>query len=390
MTEDHNESLFRHPRIFIGGFLALCFLSILNSAYSTVLAMIKEELTLTYTMSGALMSSYFIGYTIGQIPWGYIADRFGSRRAITLSIVGIASSTILFGLSNGIWQAIASRFLAGILGAGIFVPSVRLVSSWFSPGERGTVLGILSTGGSIGLIFASWATPMLALRLGWRGPIAILGFTGILTSVLIWFTLQDRRDQASAEQSRGNAGFLKSSSFWVLALAQFLRLGSNYTFIAWLPLLLQEEHGLSLLSAGTALSLFNFAGMLSNPLGGFISDRLGEKVVIFISFFVLALDVILFARLRMFTLIIVAVFILGWFISFVRSPIFAILPKLYGVDIAGNVSGIHNTFAALGALALPLFLGYVRDVTDSYWMGWMTLSTLLLLGSILTIFLKNE
>jgi len=130
--------------------------------------------------------------------------------------------------------------------------------------------------------------------------------------------------------------------------------------------------------------------MLSNPLGGFISDRLGEKMVIFISFFVLALDVILFARLRMFTLIIVAVFILGWFISFVRSPIFAILPKLYGVDIAGNVSGIHNTFAALGALALPLFLGYVRDVTDSYWMGWMTLSTLLILGSIITIFLKNE
>lgn len=68
MTEGSNEGIFRHARIFVGGFLALCFLSILNSAYSTVLSLIKDELTLTYTLSGALMSSYFIGYMMGQIP----------------------------------------------------------------------------------------------------------------------------------------------------------------------------------------------------------------------------------------------------------------------------------------------------------------------------------
>ena len=220
---------------------------------------------------------------------------------------------------------------------------------------------------------------------------AILGLAGVLISAVIWSMLRDRRERASrAEPDRGNAGFLKSRSFWVLALAQFLRLGSNYTFIAWLPLLLQEEHGLSLLSAGMALSLFNFAGMLSNPLGGFISDRVGEKMVIFISFFVLALDVFMFTRFRTFTLIFVAVFILGWFINFIRSPSFAILPKLYGVEVAGHYSGIQNTFASLGALSLPLFLGYVRDITDSYWMGWMTLSTLLMLGSIITLFLNTD
>lgn len=391
MTQVSNEGLFRHTRIFIGGFLAFFILNTLNSAYSTFLGMIKDELSLSYTLSGALMSSYFIGYAIGQIPWGYLADRYGSRRAITLSIVGIASSTILFGMSHGIWQAVASRFLAGILGAGVFVPSVRLVSSWFSPGERGTALGLLSIGGSVGLIIASWLAPILALRLGWRRPITILGFLGVLASVVIWSMLRDRKEQAStAKSGRGNEGFLKQGSFWILALTQFLRLGTNYTFIAWLPLLLQEEHGLSLLLAGTALSVFNFAGMLSNPIGGLVSDRVGEKMVLLISFSVLALDIILFARFRMFASIFIAVLILGWFINFMRSPSFAILPKLYGVEVAGNVSGIHNTFASLGALALPFFLGYVRDVTESYWIGWMTISALSLLGSIMMLFLDTN
>ena len=378
-----------NAKLLFGGFIALCFLSILNSAYSTVLAVIKEELALSYTLSGALMSLYFVGYTMGQIPWGYLADRLGSRRVMTLSVVGIASSIILFGLASDIRQAIASRFFAGLLGAGVFVPGVRLISSWFSPRERGTALGVLSVGGSTGLIVASWAAPLLAIRLGWRGSMMIFGLLGILSSAVMWSTLRDRRVRGSSTAIKKEmAGFLRSGSFWILALTQFLRLGSNYTFIAWLPLLLHEEYGLDILSAGTALSIFNLAGMLSNPVGGFISDRVGEKKVLLISFFALALDVILFTGVKTSPMIYVAAFILGWFINLIRSPSFAILPKLYGIDVAGRVSGVHNTFASIGALSLPLLLGYIRDLTFSYHVGWMTLSALLMFGTIINVFLR--
>ena len=389
MKEGPREGLSEHAPLLIGGFVALCFLNILNSAYSTVLAIIKDELTLSYTMSGALMSSYFVGYTMGQIPWGYLADRVGSRRAMTLSVIGIASSTMFLGLASDIWQAMASRFFAGLLGAGVFVPSVRLVSSWFSPGERGTALGVLSVGGSVGLIVASWAAPLITLRLGWRASMMIFGLLGILSSALMWQTLRDRRSGGSSSGMRREmAGFLRTGSFWILALTQFIRLGSNYTFIAWLPLLLHEEYGFGLLQAGAALSVFNFAGMLSNPVGGFISDRVGEKRVLMVSFLALALDVLLFAGVRTSLMIYVAAFILGWFMNFIRSPSFAILPKLYGVDAAGKVSGIHNTFASVGALALPLLLGYIRDLTLSYRVGWMILSALLLLGALINVFLR--
>ena len=81
---------------------------------------------------------------------------------------------------------------------------------------------------------------------------------------------------------------------------------------------------------------------------------------------------------------------LGWFINFVRSPSFAIIPRLYGVEMAGKVSGVQNTFASLGALVLPFAMGYVRDATASYWAGWTLLSLLLGLVAVSTALIPER
>jgi NNP family nitrate/nitrite transporter-like MFS transporter len=174
---------------------------------------------------------------------------------------------------------------------------------------------------------------------------------------------------------------MKRNSFWILAVAQFIRLGSYYTFLAWLPLLLREEYGLDVILVGTAMSLFNFAGMVSNPLGGMLADHVGEKKVLAASFILLAVNVYALTILPGGTWILVASFLLGWLINFVRSPAFTIIPRLFGAKTAGSLSGFHNTFASLGALSLPLILGVVRDATASYDIGWFALSTLILVGT---------
>ena len=64
------------------------------------------------------MSAYFVGYTIGQIPWGLLADRFGSRRIMAASIAGVSAATVLFGFGGDFTSLAIARFLAGLLGAG--------------------------------------------------------------------------------------------------------------------------------------------------------------------------------------------------------------------------------------------------------------------------------
>ena len=383
-------SLRRNVGILAGGFLAFFSLNILNTSYSIVMALIKADLDLTYTMSGALTSVYFVGYAIGQVPWGALADRIGSRRVMVASILGIATSTILFGFAQGFWQAALARLVSGLLGAGVFVPGVRLVSGWFPPEERGTALGIFSIGASAGLISSSTLSPYIATVIGWRGTIMGIGVLGLMLTAVIWVTLKDNE----AEERTGGNGDLRDvltdRSFWALGAIQMARLGANYVFIAWLPLLLQEEFGMSLIAAGAAFSLFNVAGMVSNPLGGIISDRLGEKIVLLVSFAVLAVGSFAFTLVEGGLPMYLVIVVIGWFINFVRSPSFALIPRLYGVERAGRVSGIQNTFASIGALVLPFLIGYIRDATDSYWAGWIALAIVLGVVAVSALFLRSS
>ncbi len=377
------------PSILVGGFLAFFFLNLLNSSYSIVLELIKTDLALTYTMSGALMSSYFVGYTIGQVPWGLLADRVGSRRVIALSVLGTAASTLVFSVASSFWHAILARFLSGLLGAGVFVPCVRLVSDWFTSTQRGTALGLLSIGGSVGLMAASWILPSYSLQLGWRGTMAATGLLGLVSVAAIWGTLKDKTRVKSPPGRRSVfIDVVRTRSFWLIAAIQFVRLGANYAYIAWLPLTLREEYGLDLVTAGVVYSLFNLAGMITNPVGGVISDRVGEPLVLLTTFSALSVFTYLFIALKSQGLMYLWVIAMGGAINLLRSPSFAILPKLYGVENTGRISGLQNTFASAGALCLPFLLGYFVDATASYFAGWILLATTFISASLLMLVLR--
>ena len=382
------RSVLKKPGILFGGFLSLATLSVMNAAYTNVLDSIKSDLALTYTWTGALMSAYFIGYTLGQIPWGVLSDRNGSRRTMSLSVLGVSLSTLLFGFSETVTMAVALRFLSGLLGAGIFVPGVKLVSSWFNSDERGTALGILNIGGSTGMILASWFVPVLSADLGWNNGLKLTGGLGVVSAVLCVTLLKDNVTERRTLNIRELP--VDRREFWGLSLMQFIRLGSYYTFIAWMPLVLREDYGFSIVATSAAMSLLNLAGIFANPLGGWVSDRLDERRVLSGGFILLAALIFTLALQPVGVLLYVLVFLLGWFLNFSRSPSFTIIPRLFGTDSAGSISGINNTFASFGAFALPLLLGYIRDYTRSYQVGWMTLSALSLVATAIIYLMKVD
>ncbi len=370
---------------------AVFFLTAANTAHSPILTLVMGDLNLNYMEGGLLTTAYFIGYALGQIPWGHLADRFKIGRVIALSTLGASVFTLLFGGAAQGPEAILWRFLAGLLGAGIFVPGVRMVSDWFPSEKRGTAIGFFGAASSLGPIFSAPISSLIATAHGWRWSIWFFTSLGLLSFLLSWTLLKEReKSKLSREESLKDwRGMLKQKSFWILGFDQFVRLGAIYALLSWLPTFLLETYGIDRFWSSLSVVVMNTVGILSNAVGGLISDRVGEKTVIMGSLTALIPAFYLMAVLKDQMVVWTIVVVFGWFLNFVRGPIFAILPKLYGVQRAGRASGYQNTFAATGALALPFILGYAKDYTASFDVGWISLTLFCGAASITTLFLHG-
>ncbi len=238
------------------------------------------------------------------------------------------------------------------------------------------------------MIAAAWIVPLLSVSMSWRGSLKVMGLFGVLSALISFYFLKDREGETSRKMNLRDLP-LRVPSFWYLSFVQFIRLGAYYTFIAWMPLVLREDYGLSVVATSGAMSLLNFAGILSNPAGGIVADRFGEKRVLMVGFFSLMVFILLFTFGLGNPVLYVLIFLLGWVINFTRSPAFSIIPGLFGAETAGSISGINNTFASLGALVLPFLLGYVRDTTSSYTVGWYAVAGLSLLATVLMYFVAT-
>ncbi len=377
--------------------LGLCsvgslFLGIVNSAYPPILPLIKEELGLTYTESGMFTTAYFIGYAIGQIPWGYMADRFGGGRAMAMSVLSTSIATTLSGTTTTGLEIVVWRLLAGLLGAGVFVPGVRVISEWFPPGRRGMAIGLFGAGTSVGGILAAVSSPLVAISYGWRWSIWLFSFLGLLSVPPMWMGLGVTAGGRNREGKRLGSmrSVISKGSFWILGLDQLVRLGMLYALTTWVPTYLFETQGYSLIMASMSITIINVAGILASPVGGLISDRVGEVSVIAASLAALIPCLYALATMRNLVVVWASVALLGWLVNSTRGPMFAILPKLFGVDMVGVSTGYQNTLASTGAVILPFIVGSLRDYAASFEVGWFSLMTFCGAGAIATLLLRGR
>ncbi len=376
----------------------LCFGALLaytmsSYAYAPILPLIKSDLQLSYTGAGMIASAYFIGYAIAQIPWGLAVDRHGGRRVIAASVFGAGVSTYLFGLSTTGEMASVLRFICGLSAAGVFVPSIRVISGWFPQRSRGTALGVLGVGASMSVPLLGFASPYLATHIGWRWAISFLASFSMVYSIVIWLALRDppRRSHESSQQ-REHTSFreiVSERGFWILGCAQFVRYGIHNTLLAWIALYLVEFFGLPLWLAGATISSIFMITMISDPAGGFASDRIGRIPVIFAS--LTALSGLLVSLALNKDLIVVWLLLagVGWVLTFYRGPLFALIPERYGITKTGLVTGVHNTFAATGGFVVSLVFGYLRDASGEFVLGFMVAASLSLLAALLLVALPK-
>jgi MFS family permease len=264
----------------------ICMGAVVNSAS------FQSELGLDKQRVGDVIAAFFFAYALGQLPAGWMADRFGPRRMLVIYILAWSACTALTGFIGGLASLLVVRLACGVAEAGAYPASARVVSRWFPLGQRARASSVVAFGGRIGNALALWLTAWAIVALGsWRPVLWIYGAIGLGLAWLTHLVFRDEPDEHpwtnEAERALIRDGglpqravqepfpwraLLRHRGLWLLSLGA-IGMNIGWAFlITWLPAYLREVHGVDEKTAGKLASIALTAGMAGMLFGGWWCD----------------------------------------------------------------------------------------------------------------------
>ena len=146
---------------------------------------LAKDLALDPVGMGYVFSAFGRAYVIGQIPGGWLLDRFGSKRVYVSSVLAWSIVTLLQGFVGVLPAALAVaalfslRLLLGLAEAPSFPGNSRIVSAWFPTAERGTASAIFNSAQYFALVLFSPIMGAITHAFGWRYVFVAMGAIGI-------------------------------------------------------------------------------------------------------------------------------------------------------------------------------------------------------------------
>ncbi|MBI4636450.1 MAG: MFS transporter [Candidatus Rokubacteria bacterium] len=340
-------------------------------AFAPLIPTFVADLGLSYAAAGTIQTAYFWTYTAVQVPVGVVADRWGERRVMAVCMALLGLGALAFARSQTYGESIAARMLVGLGAAAVWVPSMRLVSEWFPREERGRATGLLSSGGGLGGTLGLVLVPWLAALWGWRWAYGSTAVAALFTLIIVVLGLRPGPREAPPEGAgRGSLRrVLSTRALWPFNLSVLFAYGGYFSFITFLPAFLVTQLGLSQPYAGFVTSLITAGTIVSWPLAGLLSDRLGRRKALYLGSQAMSV-----AGCVAFAVVVpglgaagavVAALGTGLLVGGMILP-FVMIVEMFPRELAGTASGVTNTSCFVGGMVLPIVLGRVLDVTGSF------------------------
>jgi len=360
------------------------------AAIPLFLPLILEDLQISFTQAGMLSAAGTLSYALGQVPAGYLADRYGPRRPFFFGLLGWSVLSLAFGLIHVFWLALLNQFVAGLFRALLFAPGLTLLASWFPPGRRATAMSLYMLGGFAGSVVLSLVGPLLVSLYGWRAAFIFFAVLGIGAAFLYKSGAKEPPRPQPAQQFSllGVLGLFRYPIMLVCSGLQFIRFSVFTAFNFWLPSLLVADRGLSVQAAGLVVAMSAAFMAPSIAIGGYVSDRLkNPPLVIGGALAILACTSTLLVAVESIPLLLIVIVVNAVFVQFYFGPLFIVPLEVLGHRIAGTATGFANLFANLGGFLTAYVLGVVKDRVGTFTWGFVGISALCLVGVTLAVIL---
>ena len=344
---------------------------------STAASLIQDELRLSNTQMGWLLSSFFWSYAPAQLLSGWLAHRFQVRHVLVLGLAGWSLATVLSGLASGFVGLFVLRLLLGI-GESTFYPcNAKLLAEGAPEHRRGAANGFVVTGQALGPAIGTLFAGKLMALFGWRAVFVGLGLLSLLW-VLPWLlATRHRRLEHVGTSSLEHVPYwhiLLQPSAWGSSAGSFLSFYAYYFLITWLPLYLVKARGLPFVRMVQLAALIYGMHAISSPLVGWLSDHLilqgrsverVRKTMLVIGSLGVAVTLLLCAHASITTCILLLL-IAALSFGFVTPQIFAIPQTMGGPRAAGKWMALQNMVGNFAGIVAPIVTGFVVDQTGEY------------------------
>jgi sugar phosphate permease len=366
----------------------------------------KRELHLNNTEIGLVFSAFAYPYLIFQVFGGWVADRFGPRRALTICGVIWAGATILTGLVHSLVAMLAARLLLGFGEGATFPTATRAMTNWTPRAQRGFAQGITHAFSRLGNSITPWLIASLTIAISWRGSFVVVGVVSLLWALVWWLYFRD--DPAThkgispeelAQLPLYGTAKKREDVPWrqltmrmlPVAVVYFCYGWTLWLFLGWIPQFFANQYHLNLKNSALFASGVFFAGVVGDTLGGVVSDHLFRRThnlniarrnLVSISMVLCCLALVPLLYTRNLTVVAIALSAGFFCAEFTIGPMWAI-PMDIAPRFSGTASGLMNTGSALAAIVSPLVFGFVVDRTGHWTWPFLGSMALMLCGAAL-------
>lgn len=350
---------------------------------------IQKELLLSDVELSWITALAVLNGSMWRLPAGMITDRIGGRKVTIVMLAATAVPAYFVATAHSYGMLLILAFLVGFAG-NLFSVGIAWNAAWFGRDRQGFALGVFGAGNVGASITKFIGPPLIAgtagmtfafgIQGGWRLVPVIYAVLLVALAVITWVVVP-RKDRVAGQSKpiREMLAPLKHVRVWRFSLYYVVVFGAYVALSAWLPKYYVDNFGVDLYTAALLTALFIFPASLLRPLGGWLSDRIGARKVMYATFAVmLATSGILMMpnghlvithpdglqtehlgyqiNVAGFTML---VFALGCAMGVGKAAVFKHIPE-YFPDNVGSVGGLVGMLGGLGGFFLPPLFAYTK------------------------------
>jgi MFS transporter, ACS family, hexuronate transporter len=343
---------------------------------------LREVFRLSNSQYAAIINAFMITYAVCYALSGWVLDRLGVGRGLTLAISWWSGAGMLTALAQGPFSLGFFRGVLAVGEAGAWPAFAKAVATWVPKEARTLAIGVCNSGSSLGAVIAPPMVAFLTLRWGWRAAFLVTGAIGFLWVMLFvlfrHFHPQMEQSERTLSSAAGEkvpwASLLGYRQTWAVFFCRLLADPLWYFYVFWIPEFLTRERGLSLAGIGAVAWIPFLVADLSNFVGGYLTmvlqkrgwsvNRTRKTLMVMATVFSPVGILAVFTHSLFWTILLISFAVFFW--MFWSITVHSLPGDYFPARAVASAYGIAGTGSTIGSVISTWAVGKTLDVTHSY------------------------